>query len=131
MEEGILHIKLLNGLVTGDSSGEHNTNGDRFHNRAESLIVLDSGVLSEIPKDPMSLVAIKDTVSAKLVREDPLTDDDVRALRLGNKLPGPIAHQGLYSSSIAACQLGSTSVVQAEVRIRDGVGEEVMTVRMR
>jgi hypothetical protein len=94
MEEGILHIKLLNGPVTGDSSGEHSTNGDRFHNRAESLIVLDSGALSETPKDPTSLVAIKGTVSAKLVREDLLTDDDVRALRLGNKLPCPIAHQG-------------------------------------
>jgi hypothetical protein len=94
VEEDILHIELLNGPVTGDSSGEHRVNGDRFHNRAESLIVVDSEALSEIPKDPASLVAIKATVSAELVREDPLAGDDVGALRPGNNLSGPIAHQG-------------------------------------
>jgi hypothetical protein len=38
----------------------------------------------------------------KLVREDPLAADDVGATGSGDMLPGPIAHQGLYSSSIAA-----------------------------
>jgi hypothetical protein len=95
MEEGILHIELLNRPVTRDNSGEHRANGGRFHNRAESLIVVDSGALSETPKGPASLVAIKCPVSAELVREDPLAGDNVGALRPVNKLPGPIAHQGL------------------------------------
>jgi hypothetical protein len=47
IEEGILHIELLNRLVIGDSSGEHHAHGGRFHNRAESLVVVDSGALSE------------------------------------------------------------------------------------
>jgi hypothetical protein len=38
MEEGIFHVELLNGPVTGDSSGEHHANSGRFYNRAESLI---------------------------------------------------------------------------------------------
>jgi hypothetical protein len=94
VEEGILHAELLNGPVTGDSSGEHRANGGRFYNRAESLVVVDSRALTETLKDPTGLVAIKGPVSAELVREDPLACDNVGALRLGNKLPGPIVHQG-------------------------------------
>jgi hypothetical protein len=94
MEEGILHIELLNGPVTEDSSSEHRVNGDRFYNQAKSLVVVDFVVLSESPKDPTGLVAIKAAASAELVREDLLADDNVGALRPGNKLPGPIAHQG-------------------------------------
>jgi hypothetical protein len=94
MEEGILHIKLLNRPVMGDSSGEHRAHGGRFHNRAESLVVVNSGALSETPKDLASLVAIEGPVSAELVREDPFVSDDVGALRSWNKISGPITHQG-------------------------------------
>jgi hypothetical protein len=59
MEEGILHIELLNQAVMGDSSGEHRAHGGRFHNRAESHIIVDSEAPSETPKDPASLIAIK------------------------------------------------------------------------
>jgi hypothetical protein len=55
MEEGILHVELLNGPITGDSSGEHRANSGRFYIRAESLIVVDFGALSETPKDPTGL----------------------------------------------------------------------------
>jgi hypothetical protein len=95
MEEGILHIELLNRPVMGDNSGEHRAHGGRFHNRAESLIVVDSGALSETPKDLASLVAIEGPVSAELVCEDPFASDDVGALRLWNNVPCPITHQGL------------------------------------
>jgi hypothetical protein len=103
VEEDILHIELLNWPVTGDISSEHRVNGGRFHNQAKSLVVVDPGELCETPEDPTSLLAIKGPIGAKLVREDPLAGDDVGAMRPGDKLPGPIAHQGLYSSSIAAC----------------------------
>jgi hypothetical protein len=52
VEEGILHVELLNGSVTGDNSAEHRANGGRFHNRAESLVVVDFRALSETPNDP-------------------------------------------------------------------------------
>jgi hypothetical protein len=81
MEEGILHIELLNRSVMGDNSGEHHVYDGRFHNQAESLIVVNSGALSETPKDPASLVAIECPVSVELVREDPFAGDDVGALR--------------------------------------------------
>jgi hypothetical protein len=94
MEEGIFHVELLNGSVTGDSSGEHRANSGWFYNRAEGLVVVDFGVLSETPKDPTGLVAIKGPVSTELVCEDPLAGDNVGALRSGNQLSGPIVDQG-------------------------------------
>jgi hypothetical protein len=95
VEEGIFHVELLNRPVTGDSSGEHHVNSGWFYNRAEGLIVVDSGALSETLKDPTSLVAIKGPISTELVREDPLAGDNVGVLRSGNQLPGPIADQGV------------------------------------
>jgi hypothetical protein len=94
MEEGIFYVELLNGSGTRDSSSEQHANSGRFYNQAEGLIVVDSGALSETPNNPTGLVAIKGPVSTELVREDPLTSDNVRALRSGNQLPGPIADQG-------------------------------------
>jgi hypothetical protein len=81
MEEDILHIELLNQPVNGDRSGEHRAHGGRFHNQAESLVVVDSGALSETLKDPTNLIAIKCPVNAELVREDPFAGDDVGAMR--------------------------------------------------
>jgi hypothetical protein len=92
--EGIFHVELLNGPVKGDSSGEHRANRGRFYSRAESLVVVNSGALSETPNDPTGLVMIKGPISTELLREDPLTGDNVGALRSGNQLPGPIADQG-------------------------------------
>jgi hypothetical protein len=94
VEEGIFHVKLLNELGTGDSSSEHRVNSGQFYNRAEGLIVVDFGALSETLKDPTGLVAIKGPISMELVREDQLANDNVGALRSGNQLLGPIADQG-------------------------------------
>jgi hypothetical protein len=112
MVEGILHIELLNRPVMGDSSGEHRAHGGRFHNWAESLILVDSGALSETPKDPTSLVAIEGPVNAELVREDPFAGDDVGALRSWNKVPCPITHKGpvLIVHSRASIGIGKGSV---------------------
>jgi hypothetical protein len=84
VEEGIFHVELLNGPVMEDSSGEHRVNSDWFYNRAKGLVVVDFGVLSETPKDSTSLVTIKGTISTELMREDPLTGNNVGALRSGN-----------------------------------------------
>jgi hypothetical protein len=74
----------LNGSGTGDSRGEQRANSGRFYNRAEGLIVVYSGVISETPKDPTDLVAIKGPTSTELVREDPLAGDNVGVVRSEN-----------------------------------------------
>jgi hypothetical protein len=77
MEEDVLHIQLLNQPFTGGSNGKHRVDGGRLHNRAESLIVVNPGVLRETLEDLASLVAIKHPIGEELVLEDPLDDDDV------------------------------------------------------
>jgi hypothetical protein len=97
-------------------------NSDRFYNRTEGLVVVDSEALSETPKDPTGLVAIKSPVITKLVREDSLTGDNVGALRSENQLPSPIADQGpvlfLYSRTPMGIGKRSTSGVEDRGRCR-------------
>jgi hypothetical protein len=131
VEEGIFHVELLNGPVTGDNSGEHRANNCRFYNRAESLLVVDSGALSETLKDPTGLIAIKGPVSTELVREDPLASDNVVALRSGNQLPSPIADQTsiLFLHSRTSIGIGKHNTSGGGDQ--DDVGEEVAAVRRR
>jgi hypothetical protein len=89
VEEGVLHIKLLNWPVVENSNSKHRADGGQFHNRAESLVVVDPRALSETPEDPTGFVAIKRPIDTKLVRENPLA---VGATGSGDKLPCPIAH---------------------------------------
>jgi hypothetical protein len=84
VEEGIFYVELLNGPGMGDSSSEHPADSGQFYNWAEGLIVVGSRALSETPKDPTGLVAIKGPVSTELVRKDPLASDNVRAQRSRN-----------------------------------------------
>jgi hypothetical protein len=125
VEEGVLHIELLNEPVTGDSNSEHHASGGWFHNRAESFVVVDPGALSETPEDPASLVAIEGPVGAKLVREDPLASDDVGATAPGDKLPCPIALQGpiLVLHSRAPIRVGKRNTYRGW--IGDGVVGDV------
>jgi hypothetical protein len=131
MEEGIFHIELLNGPGMGDNSSEHRANSGQFYNRVEGLVVVDSGALSETPKDPMGLVAIKGPINTELVREDPLVGDNVRALRSGNQLRGPTANQGPVFVFHSHTPMGIGKRSTSEEGIGDGVGEEVATVRTR
>jgi hypothetical protein len=94
MEKSILHVELLNRPATRNSNGEHRAHGGRFHNRAERLIVVHTGALSETLEDPTSLVAIDGAVGAKLVGENPLASDNVRVTRPRNKFLGPVAQEG-------------------------------------
>jgi hypothetical protein len=94
VEEGIFHVEPLKGPVTRDSSGEHRAHSGWFYIWDEGLVVVNSRALSETPKDPTGLVAIKGPVSTELVHEDPVAGDNVGVLRLGDQLPGPIADQG-------------------------------------
>jgi hypothetical protein len=74
VEEGIFYVELLNGPVTGDNSGEHRANSGRFYNRAESLVVVDSGALSETLKDPTGLVVRRSAGLSRDQGSDSLCD---------------------------------------------------------
>jgi hypothetical protein len=120
VEEDIFHVELLNGLDTGDSSGDHRVNSARFHNWAEDLAIIDLGALSETLKDPTGLVVIKGPVNTELERENPLVSDNVGALRSGNQLPGPIADQGiiLFFHSHTPMRIGKRSTSGGTVSVK-------------
>jgi hypothetical protein len=94
VEKSILHVELLNRPVTANSHGEHRAHDGQFHNRAERLIVVHTGALSETPEDPTSLVAIEGAIGVELVGENSLAGDDVRVTRPENKFPSSVAHEG-------------------------------------
>jgi hypothetical protein len=122
VEEGVLHFKLLNWPVAGDSSSKHHADGGRFHNQAESLVVVDPRALSETPEDLAGFVAIKRRIGTKLVREDPLVGDEFGATGPGDKLPGPIAHLSyvLILHSRAPIGVGKRSTYRGWYRGRCG-----------
>jgi hypothetical protein len=131
VEEGIFHVELLNGPGTRDSSGKHRANSDRFHNRAEGLIVVDPEALSETPKDPTGLVAIMGPVSTELVRETQLLVTTLEPWGRGTSSQVPLLIRASYSSSVAARQWGSASAARAEEGIGDGVNKGVAVARTR
>ena len=90
MEESILDVQLMNRPRTGQSQSENNSDSGRFDNRAESLIVVDAGPLSESPKNPTSLVMIKRAISQKFTAKDPFTSDEVDAVRSRDQVSGAI-----------------------------------------
>jgi hypothetical protein len=95
VEEYVFHIELLNqsGVRCGES--EHHADGDQFYNWPESLIVVHSRALSEVSENSASLVAVESSIGEEIMCEDPLISDDIEATGPENKLPCPIAHQGL------------------------------------
>jgi hypothetical protein len=74
VQEGVLDVELVNWPGESEGQREHRADGGRLHNRAEGLIVVDSG-------------ALQGTIGPPLVRPDPLAGDDVGAGRTGHQIP--------------------------------------------
>lgn len=85
MEEGILHIQLVNWPIAGDRQAEDGADCGRLDDGAEDLVEVDAGALGEAAKDPASLVPIQTAVGLELVAEDPLAGDDIGSMRWGTK----------------------------------------------
>jgi hypothetical protein len=124
MEEDVLYIELLNRPGVRCDESEHRADGGRFHNWAESLVVVHLGALSEAPENPASLVAVESPIGEELMCEDPVAGDDVGATGPGNKFPCPIAHQGpillLHSRVLVRISKGSVDGGQNGRRRRRG-----------
>jgi hypothetical protein len=101
VQEGVLDVELVNWPGASKGQREHRADGGRLHNWAEGLIVVDSGALSEAPKNPASLVPLRGTIGLPLVRPYPLAGDDVGAGGRGTRSHVWLATSTAYSSSIA------------------------------
>jgi len=94
MEEGVLHIELVDGPLSRERQGEDGANGRRLHHGAECLIKVHTWSLSEPAQNPASLVPFQRTISLELVLEDPLPDDHIVMWRARNQIPGVIPQEG-------------------------------------
>jgi hypothetical protein len=66
VEEGVLDVELVHGPTPRDSQSQHSPDGDRLDDRAEGLIVIHSGALSEPSENPTSLVSVKRAIRLSL-----------------------------------------------------------------
>lgn len=100
MKEHVLDIQLMNRPLTRKTQTEHDIDGGRLHDRAESLIKVNPRALSESLEDPTSLIAIKGAIRIEFVLENPFIGDDIGTRVTRDESPG----RAWYSSSIARCQ---------------------------
>jgi hypothetical protein len=71
MQESVLDVELMNRPSTGDGNAEDDMNRGRFDDRAESLVIVNAGLLREPANHPPCLVSSKTTIGAKLMLVDP------------------------------------------------------------
>jgi hypothetical protein len=72
-------------------------------NRAEELIIVDTGLLGEAMKDSMSFVPLRRVIGVELLLENSFAGDDVGANGLKDKIPGVVGDQGskfLFHSAV-------------------------------
>jgi len=93
MEESILHVELMNGPIPRVCQGENGANCGWFDDRAESLVVINTGALCKSAKDPTSLVSVQGAISMKLVFENPFSSDHIFLGRTRNKVPRVVVQE--------------------------------------
>jgi hypothetical protein len=102
MQEGILHVQLINRPAARECQREHCVNSARLDNRTEGLVEIHAWALGEATKDPARLVPLQGSISIELVLEYLLASDDVGARRARNKIPSLVRQQsvvlGFHSS---------------------------------
>jgi len=93
VEEGVLHIKLMDGPIPRVSQSEDGANGSGLDDGTESLIVINSGALCEPTEHPTSLVSVQGAISMKLVFEDPFSGDHICLGRPRNEIPSVVVQE--------------------------------------
>ena len=90
MQEGVLHIQLMNKPATSECQREDCPDGSGLHDRTESLCKIHARTLGESPEDRAGLVTLESPISIELVLEDPLSSDDIGSWRARHKIPGVV-----------------------------------------
>lgn len=77
------------------SKSENNPNSSRLDNRAESLMIVNTGTLIESLCNQPGFIAINTTIRSPLNSKDPLAPNDILNGLAGNKFPGSIAGESI------------------------------------
>ena len=59
MEEGILHIKMTNRLVVGESQRKHSPHDGRFDDGAKGFYKINTRALCEAAENPTSFIVLQ------------------------------------------------------------------------
>jgi hypothetical protein len=65
---------------------QYSPDSGRLDDGAEGLVIVHSGMLSEPPEDPTSLVHVKGAIHLEIVLEDPFACDDIGPRRPKNQV---------------------------------------------
>jgi hypothetical protein len=95
IEEGILDVKLMDGLGARDGDVEDKLNGGGLDDGAESLIVVNARMRGEVAENPAHLAPSQGAVGVELVMKDPLAGDHVGAGQARHERPGAVVDEGL------------------------------------
>ena len=95
MEEGVGDVHLVHRPSTGDRKVENRAYRAGLDDRSEGVGEVDASTLSEATNDPTRFIAIKGTIKTEFVFEDPFPGNHVGVSGTGNKLPCPVAQQGV------------------------------------
>jgi hypothetical protein len=75
-------------------------------------VLVDTGPLGEVVKDPMSLVPLQGAVRVELVLEDLFVGDDIGAKKTRNKIPSDVGDQSIifFLHGMVSGQVGEGGV---------------------
>ena len=90
-----VHVQLMNRPGGRSGDAEDDTDGGRFDNRAECLVVVDAVLLRKTTDYPPGFMTSKRAISTILVLKDPLACDDIGTRRSRYEALGAIGHERL------------------------------------
>jgi hypothetical protein len=91
MEEGILHVELVDRLVPGQSESQDSSDSGRLDHRTEGLVVVNPGALGKAPLHIAGLVSLQGPVGMQLQLDDPFPGDHVGAMGTRHQVLGVVS----------------------------------------
>jgi hypothetical protein len=127
MKEGILHIKLMNGLGARQCQSENHPNSCWLDDRAKSLIIINSPTLCKTTKNPPDFIAVKRAIRQELVTKYPFSSNKINT-RWSR-------HQGLGVIGLQCIELSLHNEAPGQIRKDSadnvGTGERTAVLRLR
>jgi hypothetical protein len=82
----------MNGPIFGGSDAEDNMDSGRLDDRTESLLIVDTILLSEATNHPTCFITCKRVIVVVLMTKDPLPHYHIDTYRSRNKNPSILIH---------------------------------------
>jgi hypothetical protein len=117
----------MNWPILSHDDGENSPNSSWLDNRAESLTIIDAGMLGETTENPPCFVSIQRTIWLKLMMKNPFACNNISTGRTSNEIPSFIIlerSEFVHRSRIIVRILESTVIAF-------GIGLRTSAMRLR